>query len=191
MPAKKTQKSALSALVLGGLLFVGAGCEPRDAQQVSDAAPKPKSEIKTPSEEAAEPIVAEVAEAAAPSVAPSPAPVPVPTPVVTPAPAKKPAAHAYKDGTYTADGDYTYHSGSERITLTVTLKNDVIADTKLSYVPTNKMSERFMGMFAGGYREMVVGHNIAEVQLDKVSGSSRTPIGFNDAIEKIKAKAKS
>jgi hypothetical protein len=38
---------------------------------------------------------------------------------------------------------------------------------------------------------MVVGKNISELQLTKVSGSSLTPQGFMDALEKIKAEAQS
>jgi hypothetical protein len=37
---------------------------------------------------------------------------------------------------------------------------------------------------------MVVGKNIDEVNLGKVSGSSLTPIGFNNAIEDIRSQAK-
>jgi hypothetical protein len=47
-------------------------------------------------------------------------------------------------------------------------------------------------MFAGAdYKQYVVGKKIDEVQLTKVSGSSLTPQGFNDALAKIKAEAKS
>ena len=38
---------------------------------------------------------------------------------------------------------------------------------------------------------MVVGKNIDEVAITKVAGSSLTPKGFTDALEKIKADAKS
>jgi uncharacterized protein with FMN-binding domain len=96
----------------------------------------------------------------------------------------------YKDGTYTADGNYTYHSGSEKITISITLKNDVITDTTFAGKPSVPPSGKFMDMFAGGYKQLVIGKNIDEVHLDKVSGSSRTPIGFNDALEKIKSEAK-
>jgi hypothetical protein len=96
----------------------------------------------------------------------------------------------YKNGTYTAQGDYTYHSGSESITITITLKDGIITDSAFEGIPKATMSARFMAMFDKGYKELIVGKNIDEVNLTKVSGSSRTPIGFNDALAKIKAQAK-
>lgn len=109
------------------------------------------------------------------------------TPVTT---TTKPSASVYKDGTYTAEGDYTTHVGPESIQITLTLKNDVITDSQFSGTPNAPMSQRFMDMFSQNYKTMVVGKNIDQVNLGKVSGSSLTPIGFNDALAKIKAQAK-
>lgn len=55
---------------------------------------------------------------------------------------------------------------------------------------TDPNSKRFQGEFADGYKAQVIGKPIAEVFLTKVSGSSLTPKGFNDAVEKIKSEAK-
>jgi uncharacterized protein with FMN-binding domain len=114
---------------------------------------------------------------------PSPSPAPETTPVTE-------VKNSYKDGTYVAQGDYTYHSGSESITITVTLKDNIITDSQFQGVPKAKPSELFMGLFEKGYKALIIGKNIDEVSLTKVSGSSRTPIGFNDALAKIKAQAK-
>lgn len=51
------------------------------------------------------------------------------------------------------------------------------------------MSARFQDLFAQNYKPLVIGKNIDEVQLGKVSGSSLTPMGFNDALAKIKTQA--
>lgn len=96
----------------------------------------------------------------------------------------------YKDGTYSAVGDYISPGGAEQVGVTVTLKNDVISDVQFEAKATRPNSVRYQGMFAGGYKTLVVGKNIAEVQLDKVSSSSLTPVGFNDALSKIKSQAK-
>ncbi len=101
-----------------------------------------------------------------------------------------PVASNYKDGTYTAEGDYATHVGPEAINITVTLKDNVITDTQFQGTPNAPMSQRFMDMFSQNYKTLVVGKNINEVHLGKVSGSSLTPKGFNDALEKIKAQAK-
>lgn len=99
------------------------------------------------------------------------------------------AFSSYKDGTFTAKGAYDTHAGPEEVTITVTLKDGVITDTQFQGVPSLKMSQRFMDMFSNNYKTLVVGKKIDEVNLGKVSGSSLTPIGFNNALQKIKQEA--
>jgi hypothetical protein len=96
----------------------------------------------------------------------------------------------YKDGTYTAVGEYKSPAGAEEIGVTVTLKNDIIVDVTVEPKATVAISKRMQADFAANYKTLVVGKNIAEVKLTKVSGSSLTPAGFNDALVKIMAQAK-
>ncbi len=96
----------------------------------------------------------------------------------------------YKNGTYSAVGDYVSPGGAEQIGVTVTLKGDVIEDAQVQSMAFRPNTIRFQGIFIENFKPFVVGKNIDEVQLDKVSASSLTPKGFNDAIEKIKAEAK-
>lgn len=96
---------------------------------------------------------------------------------------------AYKDGTYGADGEYVSPAGQEHVGVTVTLKNDVVTDVTFEPRATVSTSVRFQGMFASGYKIFVVGKKIDDVRLDKVSGSSLTSTGFNDAIDQVKAAA--
>lgn len=51
-------------------------------------------------------------------------------------------------------------------------------------------SRKYMSKFSSGYKSLVVGKNISTLSLGKVSGSSLTGKGFNDALSKIKAQAK-
>lgn len=51
------------------------------------------------------------------------------------------------------------------------------------------ISKKMQQVFSQNFKGMVVGKNINEVTLDKVSGSSLTPKGFNDAVEQIKTQA--
>ncbi len=97
---------------------------------------------------------------------------------------------SYKDGNYDAQGVYKSPAGDESIEVKLTLKKNLI--TKITVTPnaTHPKSVTMQNLFVGGYKELVIGKNINEVKLDKVSGSSLTPKGFNDAIEKIKAEAK-
>lgn len=95
----------------------------------------------------------------------------------------------YKDGTYSAEGDYTSPGGPEQVGLEVTLADGVITDAIFTPKAERPMSVNFQGQFASGYKEFVIGKKINEVHLTKVSGSSLTPQGFNDALDKIKAEA--
>lgn len=98
---------------------------------------------------------------------------------------------AYKAGKYTADGNYVSPAGDETVKVTVSLKADgTIQDVDFQGMAKHETSKKYQGLFASGYKPLVLGKKIDEVELDKVSGSSLAPKGFNDAIEKIKAEAK-
>jgi uncharacterized protein with FMN-binding domain len=99
------------------------------------------------------------------------------------------ATASYKDGTYTATGNYTSPGGAESIEVTVTLADGVITDASVvsdAFRPESKMMQ---GQFISGFKAQVVGKKITDVKLTKVSGSSLTPKGWNDAIAKIQAQA--
>ncbi len=97
---------------------------------------------------------------------------------------------AYKDGTYTATGSYQSPGGPDKVGVTVTLKNDIITSASVTPMPGDRESAHYQSLFASGYQAVVVGKDISTLHLDAVSGSSLTPIGFNDAIAQIKAQAK-
>jgi uncharacterized protein with FMN-binding domain len=113
--------------------------------------------------------------------------VQTPAPITTP---PTPGASSYKDGTYTAQGEYFTHVGPESVTVTLTLKDGVVTDSRFQGTPNAMMSGRYMQMFSDNYKPMVIGKSIDGLELAKVSGSSLTPMGFNDAVAKIRAQAK-
>lgn len=96
----------------------------------------------------------------------------------------------YKDGIYTVNGMYTAPSGSEELSVSITLKNNIITDATVTNTAKNDISKKLQDMFISGYKPYVVGKNIDTVKLNKISGSSLTPKGFNDALDKIKLQAK-
>lgn len=96
----------------------------------------------------------------------------------------------YKDGVYSATGKYTSPFGIDQVGVKVTLANDIVTDVSLTTFPSNPKTEKFQGMFATEYKQYVIGKNISEIKLGKVSGSSLTGAGFNDALEKIKLQSK-
>ncbi|OGD81617.1 hypothetical protein A2572_04545 [Candidatus Collierbacteria bacterium RIFOXYD1_FULL_40_9] len=89
------------------------------------------------------------------------------------------------DGVYEATGEYTSPAGPEVVPIKLTLKDGVIESIEFNQKATNPNTIKFQGMFKEGYKTLVVGKKITDVKLDKVSGSSLTPKGFNDAIQKI------
>lgn len=114
------------------------------------------------------------------------------TPVTTtPAPATATTKQfAYKDGTYTATGAYQTPESTEHITVTLTLKNDVVIDASVSAQAQENQSARYQSMFAANFKQYVVGKDISTLSLSHVSGSSLTSGGFNQAVAQIKAQAK-
>lgn len=97
----------------------------------------------------------------------------------------------YANGTYNADGNYVSPGGPRDVGVVVVLDNGVITDATFEGRATDAPSIRFQKEFADNYKSMVVGKNIDEVELTKVSGSSLTPKGFIDALEQIKTQAQS
>ncbi len=96
----------------------------------------------------------------------------------------------YTDGTYSAIGNYNSPGGAETIGVSLVLKDDIITSATVTAQATRPQSKMFQDMFIGAFASQVVGKNIADLNLSKISGSSLTPKGFNDAVAKIKAQAK-
>jgi len=97
---------------------------------------------------------------------------------------------SYKNGEYSMVGDYVSPGGDEQIGVKVTLENGVITAAEVTPMAERPNSVKFQGIFAKNFAPLIIGKNINEVKIDKVSGSSLSPKGFKDAIEKIKAEAK-
>lgn len=101
------------------------------------------------------------------------------------------SSDSYKDGTYSATGSYVSPGGTQSIKVSVTLKNNVVTDTEAQSGAVDSQSEEFQGQFIDGYKPLVVGKSLNSINLSRVSGSSLTSQGFNNAIEQIKSEAKS
>ncbi len=97
----------------------------------------------------------------------------------------------YKDGTYSAGGNYMSPEGKEELGIKITLANNIIKQVEFFNQANDDTSKRWQDTFAKGLNAQVAGRNINTVNLDNVNGSSLTPIGFNSALAKIKLQAKS
>jgi len=102
----------------------------------------------------------------------------------------QPNVGEYSNGTYNAEGNYVSPGGPESIDVTITLTDGLITDATVVSNAQRPMSKQMQGQFISGFKEQVIGKNIDEVNLTKVSGSSLTPKGFNEALEEIKAQAR-
>jgi uncharacterized protein with FMN-binding domain len=99
------------------------------------------------------------------------------------------AASGYKDGTYSADGNYVSPNGTETVGVELTLSAGTVSDVNITQHPSNPNTRKFQGEFAGGIKAQIVGKKLDELNVSKVAGSSLTSGGFNQAVEKIKAEA--
>ena len=97
-------------------------------------------------------------------------------------------ATTYADGDYSATGWYGGLPSS--IDVAVTITEDVITSVTVTTNATDPTSLDFQTRFADAVPELITGRRLAEVHLDKVAGSSGTPDGLNDAIDKIRSDAR-
>lgn len=96
---------------------------------------------------------------------------------------------SYADGTYTADGSYQAPSGTESITVELTLADDKITDITVTPHATDPTAKGHQAEFVGGIADQTVGKDIDTLNVTRVSGSSLTSGGFKIAIEAIKEQA--
>lgn len=95
----------------------------------------------------------------------------------------------YRNGAYQVTGNYVSPGGPREVKVTLVLTEGLITGAETKATATDATSKRFQGEFVDNFKPMVIGKNIDEVVLTKVSGSSLTPKGFNDAVEKVKVEA--
>jgi uncharacterized protein with FMN-binding domain len=112
------------------------------------------------------------------------------TPVTTTVTTTTTSTQEYKDGTYSATGSYLSPGGDEKIGVTLTLKDDLITNASVTPEPVSPEGKRYQTIFQSNFQPLVVGKNISDVKLTKVSGSSLTSQGFNEALATIETQAK-
>jgi uncharacterized protein with FMN-binding domain len=98
---------------------------------------------------------------------------------------------SYKDGSYTEQGTYASPGGQELISVALTLKSNVVTAVTVKTVKADPTATGYESMFIAGIGKVAVGKNINTLNVSRVAGSSLTSMGFNDALTKIKADAKS
>ena len=100
-----------------------------------------------------------------------------------------PSASDYKDGTYSAMGEYG--GGPSYLDVTVTLSDNVITAVTVEPQAENEESRDYQERFAAAVPDEVVGKGLDEAEVGKLAGASTCPDGFNDAIAQIRDQARS
>lgn len=96
----------------------------------------------------------------------------------------------YKDGNYTAKGDYYTPGGRGTIALNITIKANLITDVSIKMGEAGGVSIQYQDAFNAAYKVSVVSKNVNNVSLSRVAGASLTTDGFNTVLEQIKSDAK-
>jgi uncharacterized protein with FMN-binding domain len=96
-------------------------------------------------------------------------------------------APRYRDGDYEARGWYGGQPSS--IDVELTLRDGRVTAVDVTTNATNPTSLDLQERFAEAVPDEVVGRPIDEVEVGRLAGSSGTPDGFNDALDKIRAQA--
>ena len=96
----------------------------------------------------------------------------------------------FKDGSYKEEETYANPAGESKVEVEVTLADNKISEVKVTPMAENSTSKQYQQKFASGISDEVVGKSLDELNVSKVAGSSLTSIGFNAAIDDIKADAK-
>lgn len=113
------------------------------------------------------------------------------SPATSTSEASSPAAAngTYKDGSYSADGSYQSPAGTGTITVKLTLKSGVVTAITSDGHASDPTAKSYQKQFDDGIAGKVVGQKIDSLTVTKVSGSSLTSGGFDEAIKKIEASA--
>lgn len=94
------------------------------------------------------------------------------------------------DGTYDGSGSYANPGGVSEVHVTMTIAAGKVSDVKVEPGATGT-SLQYQQKFISGIAAEVVGKSLDEIKVSKVSGSSLTSQGFNQALDQIKAEATS
>ena len=95
------------------------------------------------------------------------------------------------DGAFTYDVSYLTPKGATEMTAAFTVTDNVISDVTLTGNPQHKTSLQYQQTLQAELGSLVIGKDLSSVSAlpAKVSGSSLTPGGFNQALAQLQAEA--
>ncbi len=97
-------------------------------------------------------------------------------------------ADTYADGTYEATGSYANPGGESSVDVTLTVADNAVTEVEVA-PGASGTSLSYQQQFIAGIDQEVVGKSLNDIEVTKVSGSSLTSGGFNEALAQIKSEA--
>lgn len=94
---------------------------------------------------------------------------------------------SYRDGEYTARGWYGSLPSHQDVTLTI--ENDTVTEVEITTPAEDETSLGFQQRFAQALPAEIIGKPIAEVEVDRLAGSSGCSEGFMSALAEIRDEA--
>ena len=99
------------------------------------------------------------------------------------------SSSAFTDGTYTVDAGYQAPSGTESITVELTIADDTVAAVTVTGHATDREAREFQERFTTAIADEIVGQDISSLSVTRVAGASLTSTGFNTALDEIRSQA--
>lgn len=107
----------------------------------------------------------------------------------TPSPTSQVASTTYKNGTYTAQSNYSVPHSNEAIQVSLTVTNDVVTSVGIENTEGDPTSADYQEQFAAEYKSHVVGKSLSGLAISTIAGASDTTQGFNNALRSIRSQA--
>ncbi|NJL96213.1 hypothetical protein HC766_00725 [Candidatus Gracilibacteria bacterium] len=97
----------------------------------------------------------------------------------------------FTDGTYKEEGTYRIPRGAdEEIVVNLTLEDDIVTDLSVELFATEGQSLIHQNNFRKGFNaDELIGKNLEEISLSRVTGASLSTAAFNKAISSIQSQA--
>ena len=95
----------------------------------------------------------------------------------------------YRNGLYSAVGHYATPGGNESIGVTVAVVNQQITGVDVKVEATSPTARQFQEQFRTRILPAIISKDLASAKVSRVAGASLTSVGFNDALQRIRAAA--
>lgn len=98
-------------------------------------------------------------------------------------------AKLYRNGVYSAVGRYATPGGDESIGVVVQIGDQKVIAVTVQVEAESPTARQFQEQFRSRVLPSIVSKDIATARVSRVAGASLTSLGFNDALERIRAES--